>query len=230
MHLFILTGAGISAESGISTFRGQNGLWEGHSIEEVASPEGFQKHPELVQRFYNLRRAQLKEVNPNPAHRSITRLQEIDGVEVTLVTQNVDDLHERAGSRNILHVHGELYKARCSDCEKIMPHREDLNETTRCPDCHGQLRPHICWFGESPFHRAKIYTALMNADIFLSIGTSGIVFPAASYVQIARQGDIPTIEFNIEATEATPLHEQAILGKASKTLPRWVDDFLAVMS
>ena len=183
--IVILTGAGISAESGVPTFRGADGLWENHRIEEVATPAAFRRDPGLVQRFYNERRRQLRTVQPNPAHEALAKLDELRPGEFLLVTQNVDDLHDRAGSRRLLHMHGELRKARCQDCGAVHPWDQDIEEVSLCPacGCRGRLRPHIVWFGEMPLELDRIFTALGKADVFVSIGTSGNVYPAAGFVQ-----------------------------------------------
>lgn len=227
IHLAVLTGAGISAESGISTFRGQNGLWEGHAIEEVASPEGFAADPELVYQFYNLRRAQLHEVEPNPAHQALARLAQADGVRLTLVTQNVDDLHERAGSPEVFHMHGEIRKARCVACERVVSHPGDLGRDDRCGDCGKPMRPHIVWFGEMPLQMDRISERLTTADLFLAIGTSGLVYPASGFVGLMKERGCPTLEFNLGRTAASALFDESITGKASQTLPHWTDRFLA---
>ena len=177
----VLTGAGVSAESGIPVFRGEGGLWEGHRVEDVATPTSFYRNQPMVHRFYNERRRKLLEVEPNPAHQALARLaKEWDG-ELTLVTQNIDDLHERAGSPEVLHMHGELLKSRCDFCGHIAEIREDLSLESICSRCDRQsgLRPHVVWFGECPFHLERIDEALMDADWFMAIGTSGQVYPAA---------------------------------------------------
>jgi NAD-dependent deacetylase len=186
--IVILTGAGVSAESGLPTFRDANGLWEGHRFEDVATPEAFTRDPHLVHRFYNLRRAALRTVEPNAAHRAIANLQRQFPGEVVLVTQNVDDLHERAGSPSVIHMHGELTRVRCEHCNSIVSHGEDLSTETRCGACieSGGMRPHIVWFGEVPFEMDDIAQALARADIFVAIGTSGVVYPAAGFVILAK--------------------------------------------
>ncbi len=224
MNIVILTGAGISAESGLATFRGQDGLWEGHPVEEVASPEGFAANPELVQRFYNLRRAQLATVQPNPAHRALARLQrEWTQGTVTLITQNVDDLHERGGSPEVWHLHGELLRARCTQCGGIMEWDEDLTPASKCHRCAraGWLRPHIVWFGEMPLLMDEILGRLVSADVFAAIGTSGKVYPAAGFVRQARRAR--TIEFNLEQSAVSGDFHEARLGPATETVPAWVD-------
>ncbi|HEY8277990.1 MAG TPA: NAD-dependent deacylase [Bdellovibrionota bacterium] len=184
--IVVLTGAGISSESGLKTFRDADGLWEGNRIEDVATPEAFARQPELVHRFYNLRRQQLKTVEPNGAHLALAEFEKHHQGSFLLVTQNVDDLHERAGSKNVLHMHGELCKARCLDTGEIFSWDEDLTLSTVHPrgGNSGRLRPHICWFGEMPFFMDEIMEELSQADIFVAIGTSGLVYPAAGFVSM----------------------------------------------
>ncbi|MCB1205916.1 MAG: NAD-dependent deacylase [Verrucomicrobiae bacterium] len=226
-HLFILTGAGISAESGLATFRGAGGLWEGHRVETVASPEGFTADPDLVHRFYNERRRQLHAVSPNPTHRAIARLQREFRGEVTLVTQNVDDLHERGGSPNLIHLHGELLKARCVFCRRIRDWSGDLDTATRCGNCGGNLRPHIVWFGEMPLRLEEVGEALSQCDLFASIGTSGQVYPAAGFVDLAHRAGARCLEFNLEVTPTNPLFHESIVGPAGETVPAWVEDLVS---
>src|SRR5688572_11753045 len=186
--IVVLTGAGISAESGIKTFRDNNGLWENHRVEDVCTPEAFTRNPELVQQFYNARRRQLvAEAKPNPAHAALADFERNFGGDFILITQNVDDLHERAGSRNLRHMHGELLKARCSKTQIVVPWTANITADTPCPCCSktGLLRPHIVWFGEMPLFMDEIEAALSRCDLFVSIGTSGQVYPAAGFVQMA---------------------------------------------
>lgn len=225
--LFLLTGAGVSAESGVATFRGAGGLWEGHRIEEVASPEGFEANPQLVHRFYNERRRKLPEAPPNAAHLAIARLQrEYPGV-VTLVTQNVDDLHERSGSPDLIHLHGELLKARCEFCKRVRSWTGELDPDTRCGDCGGRLRPHIVWFGEMPLHLDEVFAALAECDTFAAIGTSGQVYPAAGFVAEARSHGAHCLEFNLEATPTSPHFHESRIGPAGVTVPAWVEMVLS---
>lgn len=232
-NIVILTGAGISAESGISTFRDEGGLWAQHNIEDVATPEGFARNPDLVQSFYSARRSQLKEVEPNPAHFALGRLErEFDG-DVLLVTQNVDDLHERGGSTNILHMHGELKKVRCRNCSAIHDWEDDCGQDTSCPSCGAApaLRPHIVWFGEIPFYMDKIEGALSKADLFISIGTSGNVYPAAGFVMLVRRfGKAHTVEINLEPSEGASLFEETRHGKAGDLVPAFVEEILQMQS
>ena len=191
MNLVVLTGAGISAESGIATFRDGNGLWENHRVEDVATPQGYGRNPALVHRFYNARRAQLPQVQPNAGHAALAALERAWGQRghFLLVTQNVDDLHERAGSLNLLHMHGELKQLRCTECEAVTRWEADSHPDTPCPACtlgSRNLRPDIVWFGEIPYHMERIMEALDQADIFCAIGTSGVVYPAAGFAEMAH--------------------------------------------
>jgi len=230
-QIFILTGAGISAESGLKTFRDADGLWEGHRVEDVATPEAFKADPILVQQFYNIRRAQLATVEPNTAHTALTQLQISKKYELTLVTQNVDDLHERAGCHNVIHMHGQLLKKRCCSCLQVSPCHEDLSIHSVCPHCgvRGQMRPHIVWFGEMPLFMDEIEQKLSRADIFISIGTSGCVYPAAGFAQIAKSHGAKTIEINITDTEQSPLFDQHITGKASECLPKFIASLISTV-
>ena len=228
-NIVILTGAGISAESGVATFRGPDGLWEGHRVEDVATPEGFARDPEQVLRFYDMRRARLKEVEPNAAHRALARLDTAWSGELLVVTQNVDDLHERAGAVRLLHMHGELKSARCLACERRFPWDGELVSRPPCPACasQGALRPDIVWFGEIPYGLDRIELALMNADLFVSIGTSGAVYPAAGYVQTARYRGAQTIEINLEPSQGSYFFHESRIGRAGELVPLWVDEILA---
>ena len=227
-RIVILTGAGVSAESGVPTFRDAGGLWEGHRVEDVATPSAFRRNPELVHRFYNLRRAAMQNCEPNRAHQAIARLQKAWADHVTLITQNVDDLHERGGSTNVWHMHGELLQIRCERCSVNSRWTNDLNATDTCWECghSGSLRPDIVWFGEVPYFLSEIDDALNKADIFIAIGTSGVVYPAAGMVDTARERDIPTIEFNIQRTEASIRFTTSRFGPASQTIPAWIDALL----
>lgn len=227
-HIVILTGAGISQESGIRTFRASDGLWEEHRIEDVATPEAFARDPALVHRFYNLRRQQLfgGTVHENAAHLALAQLQAAWPEHVTLVTQNIDDLHERAGSTPI-HMHGELKKLFCLHCDTVVNTREDCFPDTPCPQCRhtGTLRPDIVWFGEIPYHMNSIEKALRKAEIFVAIGTSGQVYPAAGFVRLAKQAGAKTVEINLEPTGA--LFDEGHYGKATIEVPRFVQAVLA---
>ncbi|MHC4390292.1 MAG: Sir2 family NAD+-dependent deacetylase [Planctomycetota bacterium] len=222
-RIVVLTGAGISAESGLKTFRDAGGLWEQHRIQDVASPRAFARDPALVQRFYNLRRAQLlsEAVQPNPAHRALAAFEDRFGGEFLLVTQNVDDLHERGGSKNLLHMHGELLKMRCTASDQAFEIREPIATDARCACCdlEGTLRPHIVWFGETPMHMRAIEDALSRCDLFVAIGTSGRVYPAAGFVRLARHAGARTIEINLERSDVGGEFDAGVYGKASAAVP-----------
>lgn len=227
--IIVLTGAGISAESGLPTFRAADGLWEGHRVEDVASPEGFRRNPELVHHFYNLRRAALGTVQPNAAHETLVRLEHEWPGEFLLVTQNVDDLHDRAGSRRLLHMHGELLKARCDDCGRSMQWTGELHEKTICPGCGaaGGMRPDIVWFGEMPFYMDEIMTGLHRCGIFIAVGTSGHVYPAAGFVETASGCGARTIEVNLAGTAASGAFDEHRTGTATAMLPVLVEELLS---
>ncbi|HLZ66198.1 MAG TPA: Sir2 family NAD+-dependent deacetylase [Aliidongia sp.] len=228
--IVILTGAGISRESGLATFRDADGIWATVRIEDVATPEAFRAHPARVQAFYNARRRALLDpaVQPNPAHLALARLEREWPGDVVVVTQNIDDLHERAGSRHVLHMHGELLKARCTACGRIVPVAEDLTPDLMCAGCDGMgtLRPHVVWFGEMPLHLAEIDAALAAADLFVSIGTSGNVYPAAGYVAEARSNGTRTVEINLEPSEGANLFDDARYGPAGTLVPAFVEELL----
>ncbi|MEH6627379.1 MAG: Sir2 family NAD+-dependent deacetylase [Motiliproteus sp.] len=228
--IVILTGAGISAESGLKTFRAADGLWEDHRVEDVATPEAFLRDPELVQRFYNLRRQQLldPETQPNPAHQALAELEAMFSGQCLLVTQNIDDLHERAGSKNLIHMHGELLKARCINTEQVFAIEQDMDPSTPCPCCHqaGSLRPDIVWFGEMPMQMERIYQHLENCDLFISIGTSGAVYPAAGFVQAAEICGAHTVELNLEPSKTQSTFSEQHYGPASEVVPSFVDRLL----
>jgi NAD-dependent deacetylase len=228
-NIFILTGAGISAESGLATFRGPDGLWEGHRVEDVATPEAFRRDPVLVQRFYDARREQLRQVEPNEAHRALARLDAQWPGELLIVTQNVDDLHERAGARRVLHMHGELKSAWCLACDARTPWEEELSSGPACPGCGaaGRLRPDIVWFGEMPYEMDRIEDALRSADLFVSIGTSGAVYPAAGYVQTARYLGVRTLEINLEPSQGSFFFDESRIGRAGELVPAWVELMLS---
>ena len=228
--IVVLTGAGISAESGIKTFRAADGLWEEHRVEDVATPEAFVRDPELVQRFYNERRRPLIncEVSPNFAHFALAKLEQEFTGQFLLVTQNIDNLHEQAGSKQILHMHGEVLKKRCKQTNTVFDCSHDINVSDLC-DCCGQagnLRPHIVWFGEMPLYMDEISSALSNCDLFISIGTSGNVYPAAGFVQMANNSGAKTLEINLEESSVANDFDEAIYGKAGEVLPAWVNSFL----
>lgn len=225
--IVVLTGAGISAESGVKTFRDAGGLWEDHRLEDVASPEGFARDPGLVQRFYNDRRRQLRDVQPNAAHFALARLEREWQGDFLLVTQNVDDLHQRAGSRNLIPMHGELLKARCLACGAAAHWADDLGPASACPACGavGGLRPHIVWFGEMPLELDRIFRALGGCDLFAAIGTSGNVYPAAGFVDAVPRS-CRTVELNLEASLVASSFQERRTGLATDRVPAWVDEIL----
>jgi NAD-dependent deacetylase len=232
--IVILTGAGISAESGLATFRGDDGLWEGHRVEDVATPEAFARDPDLVHNFYNMRREGLQklEIKPNPAHTALAKLEQswpkTNGGDTLIVTQNIDNLHERGGSQNIIHMHGEALRVFCQHCGHNCEWTKDLETSTLCPSCnktHG-LRPDIVWFGEMPYHMDKIYRELQDCDLFISIGTSGHVYPAAGFVNEARMSGAITIEFNLEPSNVASAFEHHVHGPAGTTIPEFVETLL----
>ncbi|MEE8295380.1 MAG: NAD-dependent deacylase [Sphingomonadales bacterium] len=228
-NIVILTGAGISAESGLSTFRGDGGLWEGMRVEDVATAEAFRDNPDVVQSFYNQRRKNLKTVKPNTAHKALARLEREHKGEVTVITQNVDNLHEQAGSKNVLHMHGELLKAHCRSCKEIYDWKGDLSEGQECPGCRAKpsLRPHIVFFNEMPFFMDEIEVLVYSADLFISIGTSGSVYPAAGFVSMVKSlGQGHTVELNLEPSEGQSLFAETIYGKATKIVPDFVENLL----
>jgi NAD-dependent deacetylase len=229
--IVVLTGAGISVESGLPSFRGPDGLWEGWRLEEVATPEAFARDPASVQRFYYLRRRRLlsPEIGPNPAHVALAELEKRWPGEVLIVTQNIDDLHERAGSRNLIHMHGELLRARCTACAAIHVCRTDLALEHLCERCGclNGLRPHVVWFGEMPLELDAIDGALRRCALFAAIGTSGQVYPAAGFVEeIRRHGRAHTVELNLEPSAVNSLFGDHRRGPASETVPRFVDELL----
>ena len=227
-NIVILTGAGISAESGLATFRGPDGLWEGHRVEDVATPEAFRRDPALVHAFYDARRARLAQVTPNAAHEALARLDREWPGELLLVTQNVDDLHERAGSKRMIHMHGELTSAWCLACDRRYRWSGPMGEAASCPECglSGRLRPDIVWFGEMPYAMDRIDDALRRCDLFVSIGTSGAVYPAAGFVQTARYCGAETLEINLEPSLASHLFDESRIGKAGELVPSWVSEML----
>jgi NAD-dependent deacetylase len=232
-NIFILTGAGISAESGLGTFRDKKGegIWAKFDPMKLATPEAFARDPGTVLAFYDLRRRNLRNAKPNAAHVALARLESAlagRGGVLTLVTQNIDDLHERAGSERVIHMHGELLKARCGACEAVRPWVDDLSVSHACEDCGhaGAWRPHVVWFGEMPLAMDLIDHALRKADLFVAIGTSGAVYPAAGFVADARVYGMRTCEINLEAADNADLFDEQRLGAASETVPKWVDEVL----
>ncbi|MBI3444857.1 MAG: NAD-dependent protein deacylase [Magnetospirillum sp.] len=229
--IVILTGAGISKESGLDTFRDKDGIWSKVRLEDVATPEGFRRDPAKVHGFYNARRRHLVEdgIVPNAAHAALARLEREWRGEVLIVTQNIDDLHERAGSANLIHMHGELLKIRCQRCAQPFAWVDDLDQERRCPDCGrgGTLRPHVVWFGEMPLEMERIGDALAECSLFVSIGTSGHVYPAAGFVQMVRgQGRAHTVELNLEPSESATMFHESRLGRASELVPAFVEELL----
>lgn len=233
-HVFVLTGAGVSAESGLGTFRDKSGggIWAKFDPMKLATPEAFARDPETVLAFYDARRRNLVAAAPNAAHVALAKLERglaERGGQLTLVTQNIDDLHERAGSTRVLHMHGELLKARCQSCRTSRFWADDLTVEDACPDCGGvgRLRPDVVWFGEMPYGLDAIERALGQADLFVAIGTSGAVYPAAGYVREARFLGVRTCELNLEAADNAGLFDEARYGPASEVVPRWVAELLA---
>ncbi len=226
-NIVILTGAGISAESGIDTFRSEGGLWEQHRVEDVATPEGFARDPDLVLRFYDMRRAAIQTKQPNPAHYALARLDNEWPGELLIVTQNVDDLHERAGAKRVLHMHGEHLTAWCPSCDIRSPWRAPLMDRPPCPVCQARtLRPDVVWFGEMPYRMGEIYAALRTCDLFVSIGTSGAVYPAAGFVQNAVELGAETLELNLERSQGSSMFHETRLGPASELVPQWTQEML----
>lgn len=227
--VIILTGAGISAESGIKTFRASDGLWENHRIEEVATPEGFKQNPALVQRFYNERRRQLlsEPIKPNKAHEALAELERNNPQNCLVVTQNIDNLHEQAGTENVIHMHGELLKCFCTHSQKRFAIDADLGTDSLCDCCQkpGRLRPDIVWFGEIPYQMDEIQTAISRCDLFISIGTSGNVYPAAGFVEIANQFGAHTVELNLEPSLVESAFKEKVYGPATRIVPEYLSTF-----
>ncbi len=232
-RIVILTGAGISAESGIQTFRASDGLWHEHRVEDVASPDGFASDPMLVHQFYNARRSQLlsPEIKPNSAHYALASLQKNDDLDVMIVTQNIDDLHERAGSKTVFHMHGELLKSRCISCGNVAELTEDLSIDSICQACgeSESLRPHIVWFGEVPFYMSVIDQAIKQADLFIAIGTSGHVYPAAGFVNLANSYNVTSLQMNLEPAQNSKAFDHSIIGLASETVSELVENLGAYL-
>ena len=226
-NIVVLTGAGISAESGIDTFRAAGGLWEQHRVEDVATPEGFARDPDLVLRFYDMRRAAIQTKQPNAAHFALAKLDAEWPGELLIVTQNVDDLHTRAGARRVLHMHGEHLNAWCTSCDVRNRWSDPLIERPPCPACQARtLRPDVVWFGEMPYRMNEIYAALGKANLFVSIGTSGAVYPAAGLVQNAVELGAHTLELNLERSQGSDMFHETRLGPASALVPVWVAEML----
>jgi NAD-dependent deacetylase len=231
-NIVVLTGAGISAESGIDTFRDAGGLWEQHKVEDVATPEGFARDPDLVLGFYDMRREALAKARPNAAHRALARLEAEFSGELLIVTQNVDDLHERGAegfgrAKNVLHMHGELKSALCNACGVRSPWDQAMSNRPPCPVCAApSLRPDVVWFGEMPYQMERIYAAIRECDLFVSVGTSGAVYPAAGFVRDAKDCGARTLELNLERSEGSGWFDESRLGKASELVPAWVEEVL----
>ncbi len=227
-RIVILTGAGLSAESGLSTFRDEDGIWAKHNIEDVATPEAFARDPEAVLEFYNARRKGARGVKPNAAHQALARLEADFPGNVTTVTQNIDPLHEWAGTKNLIHMHGEILRALCAHCGAKEPWEKDLTVDLVCVVCNknGGMRPDVVWFGEMPYQMEEIHAALGGCDLFISIGTSGNVYPAAGFVAEARATRAYTVELNLEPSEGTSMFAEAIHGKATEVVPAYVDRLL----
>lgn len=228
-NIVILTGAGLSAESGVATFRDKGGIWAKYDYRDVATPEGFAKNPKLVHEFYNMRRRAHADVKPNAAHLALARLERDYPGNVTIVTQNVDALHEQAGSTKLIHMHGEIFGALCDTCRARRHWTEDLSLDLACPTCghKGGMRPDVVWFGEMPYHMARIVGLLAAADLFISIGTSGNVYPAAGFVAEAAANGARTVELNLEPSEGISLFSEAIHGPATQVVPAYVDRLIA---
>ena len=231
-NLFVLTGAGVSRESGLHTFRDPGGVWSQVKLEDVATPEAFEADPDRVHDFYNARRRHLlsAEVQPNEAHRALARLESAWPGDFLLVTQNIDDLHERGGSRNVIHMHGELLKARCTSCRSIFECRSDISRTTECALCgaDGGVRPEVVWFGEMPLHLDRIFDAVGQSDLFVAVGTSGQVRPASDLVNEATRAGALTVELNLEASAGAACFDQCAYGPATEIVPEFVARLLAM--
>lgn len=227
MRIVILTGAGVSAESGLGTFRDVGGLWDQYDLADVATPEGFARNPDLVHGFYNARRANMRAAHPNAAHAALARLQGARPGDVTLVTQNIDDLHRRAGSPEVIAMHGALDRALCAACGHRWPAPDVMNTQDPCPACSAPTtRPDVVWFGEMPYHMARIEQALAQADLFVAIGTSGAVYPAAGFVAEAAARGARTLEINLAASDVADAFEDHHFGPATQTVPAWVAGLL----
>ncbi len=230
-NIVILTGAGLSAESGVPTFRDKTGIWAQYDYRDVATPQGFAKNPRLVHEFYNMRRRAHAGIQPNAAHAALARLEQQHTGDVTVVTQNVDALHEQAGSQNLIHMHGEIFQALCDSCRARRRWTEDLSLDLACPTCghKGGMRPDVVWFGEMPYHMERIAGLLAKADLFISVGTSGNVYPAAGFVAEAAANGARTVELNLEPSEGVSLFDEVIHGPATQVVPAYVDRLLGAV-
>ncbi len=229
--IVVLTGAGISKESGLSTFRDADGIWATVRIEDVATPEAFMRDPERVHAFYNQRRRGMLDpsIRPNPAHLALARLERAWPGSVLIVTQNIDNLHEQAGSTNLIHMHGELEKSLCAYCHARRINKSDLAVGDVCPDCGqiGGMRPDVVWFGEMPLEMPRIHAALARCQLFISIGTSGNVYPAAGFVQLANEAGAETVELNLEPSLGVSFFDTSIQGRATEIVPEFIETLLA---
>lgn len=227
-NILILTGAGISAESGLATFRSSNGLWNNHKVEDVATIEGFQRNPEMVHSFYNDLKKDVQSAIPNAAHLAITKLQQEYSAQVNIVTQNVDTLHEKAGNKNVFHIHGQINQAVCLNCGQVLETFGDVDTQTSCSNCQttGMMKPNIVFFGENLLCMEEVEPILRHCDLFLSIGTSGVVYPAANFVHTAKYYGADAIEFTLDTTANNYLFDRHIYGKAGETLPKFIEELL----
>lgn len=227
-NIVILTGAGLSAESGLSTFRDKDGIWAKYDVEEVATPEGFARNPAYVYEFYNMRRKAHSDVKPNLAHEALAKLEQEIESNVLIVTQNIDNLHEQAGSQSLIHMHGEIAKIFCNHCNTRRIWEHDINIETRCPACQkpGGMRPDVVWFGEMPYEMDLIHHKLSGCDLFISIGTSGTVYPAAGFVALAHQAGAHTVELNLEPSHGASYFDETVHGPATQIVPEYVDKLL----
>lgn len=227
-NIAILTGAGISAESGLATFRSSNGLWNNHKVEDVASVEGFQRNPALVHDFYNNLKTEIQQAKPNAAHLALTKLQKEYPAEINIITQNVDTLHEKAGNQNVYHIHGQINQSVCLNCGQVLETWGDVDTETTCPHCQvmGMMKPNIVFFGENLLCMDKVEDILRKCDLFISIGTSGVVYPAAGFVQLAKYYRADTVEFTLDTTANNYLFDKHIFGKAGETLPPYIEELI----
>lgn len=225
----ILTGAGISAESGLATFRSSNGLWNNHKVEDVASVEGFARNPALVHDFYNNLKTEIENAKPNAAHLAITKLQHEYPAEISVITQNVDTLHEKAGNKNVYHIHGQVNQSVCMNCGRILETWGDVDTETTCSHCNvtGMMKPNIVFFGENLLCMDEVDKIISTCDLFISVGTSGVVYPAAGFVQLAKYHSADTIEFTLDTTANNYLFDRHFYGKAGETLPSYISELIA---
>lgn len=229
--IVVLTGAGISVESGIASFRDRDGIWARVDWRDYATTDAFARHPARVHDFYNRRRHSVAEAKPNAAHLALARLEAAFPGEFTLITQNIDHLHEAAGSKNLIHMHGDLFCALCEACHQRSRWHGDMTTSSQCPQCStiGRLRPDVVWFGEMPYHMDRIYRALGQAELFVAIGTSGHVYPAADFVEEAKHAGARTIELNLEPSETASAFDEMVLGRATEIVPAFVEGLLATV-